>query len=143
MEFSALITAMEHEAATYEPMTQAHHAVEHGDLAELTRLLDAGIDPNEVSSNMTLLLHAIDVEADGAAQTGQPLDAACTAVLLAYGADPERPGPDGDVPLLFAFHYGHGLAVRLLEAHIARRHGGAVPSPCPELPPAEPRPWSM
>ncbi|KAB8190423.1 ankyrin repeat domain-containing protein [Nonomuraea phyllanthi] len=119
-------------------MTPAHLAVEHGDLRELTRLLDAGTDPNEVGSNMTLLLHAIDVEADGAAQTGEPLDAACTAVLLAYGADPERPGPDGDIPLLFAFRYRHGLAVRLLEAHIARRHGGSAPAPCPELPPAEP-----
>ncbi|MEV4356026.1 ankyrin repeat domain-containing protein [Nonomuraea sp. NPDC051941] len=134
---------MEYEAAAYEPMTPAHHAVEHSDLAELTRLLDAGTDPNEVWSNMTLLLHAIDVEADGAAQTGQSLDAACTAVLLAYGADPERPGPDGDVPQLFAFHYGHGPAVRLLEAHIARLHGGTVPILCPELPPAEPRPWPM
>ncbi|MFF4624590.1 ankyrin repeat domain-containing protein [Nonomuraea jabiensis] len=132
---------MEYEAAAHEPMTPAHQAVEHGDLAELTRLLDAGTDPNEVWSGMTLLLHAIDVEADGAAQTGQPLNAACTAVLLAYDADPERPGPDGDIPQLFAFHYGHGLAVRLLEAHIARRYGGTVPSPCPELPPAEPRPW--
>ena len=60
-------------------MTPAHQAVELGQLDELTRLLDAGSDPNEVWSNMTLLLHAIDMEADGAAQTGQPLDAACTA----------------------------------------------------------------
>ncbi|MEU6710158.1 ankyrin repeat domain-containing protein [Nonomuraea sp. NPDC046802] len=134
---------MEHEAAAHEPMTQAHQAVEHGDLEELTRLLDAGADPNEVWSDMTLLLHAIDMEADGAAQTRQPLNAACTAVLLAYGADPERPGPNGDVPQLFAFRYRHGLAVRLLEAHIARRHGGTVPSPCPELPPAEPRLWPI
>ena len=130
---------MEPEAARYEPMTPAHLAVEHGDLRELTRLLDAGTDPNEVWSSMTLLLHAIDVEADGAAQTGEPLDAACTAVLLAYGADPERPGPHGEIPLLFAFHYGHGLAVRLLEAHITHRHGGTAPVRCPELPPAEPR----
>ena len=80
---SALITAMEREATAHEPMTPAHLAVEHGDLEELTRMLDAGVDPNEVWSGMTLLLHAIDVEADGAAQTREPLDAACTAVLLA------------------------------------------------------------
>ncbi len=135
---SGLITVMD-KATAHEPMTPAHFAVEHGDLRELTRLLDAGADPNEVWSDMTLLVHAIDVEADGAIQTGEPLDAACTAVLLAYGADPERPGPDGTIPRLFAFHYGHGLAVRLLEAHIARRHGGTMPNPCPELPPAEPR----
>ncbi|GAA4566512.1 ankyrin repeat domain-containing protein [Planotetraspora kaengkrachanensis] len=129
---------MEHEAAAYEPMTPAHLAVEHGDLRELTRLLDAGADPNEVWSNMTLLVHAIDMEADGATQTGKPLDASCTAVLLAYGADPERPSPDGTIPRLYAFHYRHGLAVRLLEAHIARRHGGTMQNPCPEFPPAEP-----
>ena len=93
-------------------MTPAHQAVENGDLEELSRLLDAGSDPNEVWSTMTLLLHAIDVEADGAAQGGQPLAAACTAVLLAYGADPELPGPHGEIPRLMAFHCGHGPAVR-------------------------------
>lgn len=119
-------------------MTPAHQAVEDGDLRELTRLLDIGTDPDQVWSNMTLLLHAIDAEADGATQTGSPLDAARTAVLLAYGADPERPGPQGEVPRLFAFHRGHGLAVRLLEAHIARRRGEPVSDPCPELAPARP-----
>ncbi|MFI6603247.1 ankyrin repeat domain-containing protein [Nonomuraea sp. NPDC050536] len=125
---------MEHDAVADTPITPAHMAVEHGDLEELTRLLDAGVDPNEVWSNMTLLLHAIDAEADGAAQTGERLNAARTAVLLAYGADPELPGPDGTIPRLFAFRYRHGLAVRLIEAHIARRHGGIIPDPCPELP---------
>jgi hypothetical protein len=119
-------------------MSPAHQAVEDDDLPELTRLLDTGTDPDEVWSDMTLLLHAIDAEADGAAQTGRPLDAACTAVLLAYGADPERPGPQGEIPRLFAFHRGHGLAVRLLEAHIARERGEPVSDPCPELSPARP-----
>jgi uncharacterized protein len=118
-------------------MTAAHQAVEHGQLDELTRLLDAGTDPNEVSADMTLLLHAIDVEADGAAQTGEPIDAACTAVLLAYGADPERPGPHGEIPRLFAFHAGHGLAVRLIEAHIRRK--GVLVDPCPALSPSQPQ----
>jgi hypothetical protein len=103
-------------------------------------LLDAGTDPNETWSNLSLLLHAIDVEADGSNQTGEPLDAACTAVLLAYGADPERLGPDGTIPRLFAFHYGHGLAVRLIETYIRRLHDGVLEDPCPELPPAEPQP---
>ncbi|MGW2340205.1 ankyrin repeat domain-containing protein [Streptomyces sp. NPDC001661] len=129
---------MDYESSLCVTDSPAHHAVEHGDLAELTRLLDTGTDPNEVSGNMTLLLHAIDVEADGAAQTGAPLDAACTAVLLAYGADPELAGPDGEVPRLFAFHYGHGPAVRLLEAYIARVKREPVPDPCPPLLPAEP-----
>jgi hypothetical protein len=118
-------------------MTPAHQAVEMGEAAKLTRLLDSGVHPDEVWSGMTLLLHAIEVESDGAAQTGEPLDAACTAVLLAYGADPERRGPHGDVPRLRAFHSGHGLAVRLIEAHIARRTGRPVADPCPELPPAQ------
>lgn len=122
----------------YEPITPAHEALVNGDIAELTRLLDSGVDPNEVWSNMTLLLHAIDIEADGACQNDEPLDAACTAVLLAYGADPERRGPQGEIPRLWAFHSGHGLAVRLIEAHIARARGAALPDPCPPLPPAEP-----
>jgi hypothetical protein len=70
---------------------------------------------------MTLLLHAIEAESDGAAQTGEPLQAARTAVLLAYGAGPERRGPHGALRRLRAFHSGHGLAVRLIEAHIACR----------------------
>ncbi|WP_455353069.1 ankyrin repeat domain-containing protein [Streptomyces sp. SYSU K217416] len=98
-------------------------AVETDDLAELTRLLDAGQDPSQFDtySGWTPLLWSIDGEADGAVQTGQPLEAACTAVLLAYGADPEQPSRDGLTPLHLAFQRRHELAVRLLEAHIARR----------------------
>ncbi|MDT0343134.1 ankyrin repeat domain-containing protein [Streptomyces litchfieldiae] len=119
-------------------MSPAHLAVERGQLDELTRLLDTGTDPDELWGDMTLLRHAIDVEADGATQSGKPLEASCTAVLLAYGADPELPGADGTIPRLMAFHAGHGLAVRLLEAHMARKRGSPVPDPCPTLPPAEP-----
>ncbi|WP_262414387.1 ankyrin repeat domain-containing protein [Actinacidiphila acidipaludis] len=122
----------------YEPITPAHEALVNGDIAELTRLLNTGVDPNEVWNNMTLLLHAIDIEADGACQNNEPLDAASTAVLLAYGADPERCGPRGEIPRLYAFHYGHGPAVRLIEAHIARARGAVLPDPCPTLPPAKP-----
>jgi ankyrin repeat protein len=129
---------MPSEAENSDRMTPAHKAVEMGRLDELTRLLDTGTDPNETWCNMTLLVHAIDVEADSSAQTGEPLDAACTAVLLAYGADPES-GPNGQIPRLYAFHNGHGLAVRLIEAHIRRLHGGVLADPCPALPPAEPQ----
>jgi hypothetical protein len=129
---------MTSEFGELDRMSPAHSAVEMGKLDELTRLLGTGTDPNETWSTMTLLLHAIDVEADGSIQTGTPLAAACTAVLLAYGADPELPGPDGTIPRLFAFHYGHGPAVRLIEAHIRRLHGGVLENPCPKLPPAEP-----
>jgi hypothetical protein len=44
------------------------------DLAQLRDLLDSGADIEEETVNgMTLLLHAIDIEIDGATQTGQPL----------------------------------------------------------------------
>lgn len=108
-------------------MPPIHLAVETDNLAELTRLLDQGLDPNELDDNSgwTPLLRAIDGEADGAVQTGNPLGAACTAVLLAYGADPQRPSWDGLTPLHLAFQSRHEMAVRLLEAHIAlRRQAG-------------------
>ena len=71
-------------------MSPVHQAVEIDDLEELTRLLDADHDPNEfyAYNGLTPLLHAIDGEADGAVQMGTPLQVACTAVLLAYGAVP-------------------------------------------------------
>lgn len=102
--------------------TPAHQAVESGDLAELTRLLDAGADPEEVCCGMTLLLHAIDVEGDGALQSGGPLDSALTAILLAYGADPTA-APDGETPRQLASSYNHGMAVRLLDRHAATAAG--------------------
>ncbi|MFI2347087.1 ankyrin repeat domain-containing protein [Streptomyces sp. NPDC019443] len=104
-------------------MSPVHLAVETDDLAELTRLLDVGHDPNEFDSysGWTPLLRAIDGEADGSAQTGQPLEAAGTAVLLAYGADPQQPSRDGLTPYHLAFQSGHEMAVRLIEAHTARR----------------------
>lgn len=57
-----------------KPWTPAHRAVESGDHAELPRLLDSGVDPVEVCCGMTLLLYAIDVEGDGALQSGGSLD---------------------------------------------------------------------
>lgn len=101
--------------------TPAHHAVEHDDAEALARLLAAGADPDEVFSDMTLLTHAIDAEGDGSLQSGEPLTVHITAVLLAFGADPELADPDGRTPLDMAAHYGHDLAVNLLRAHIGRR----------------------
>lgn len=101
--------------------TPAHHAVEHEDAETLARLLAGGADPNEVSGNMTLLTHAIDAEGDGAAQTGEPLTVHTTAILLAFGADPEQPDPDGRTPLAMATNYRHDLAIKLLQAHITQR----------------------
>ncbi|MFF2305591.1 ankyrin repeat domain-containing protein [Streptomyces sp. NPDC058128] len=79
--------------------TPTHFAVEHEDTETLARLLANGADPDEVFSNMTLLTHAIDTEGDGALQSGQPLTVHTTAVLLAFGADPELVDPGGHTPL--------------------------------------------
>lgn len=104
--------------------TPAHYAVENEDAEALARLLADGSDPNEVFGNTTLLTHAIDVEGDGSLQSGRPLTVHTTAVLLAFGADPELADPDGDTPLDIANQYGHGLAVQLLRAHIDGRAPG-------------------
>ncbi|MGW0373804.1 ankyrin repeat domain-containing protein [Streptomyces coeruleorubidus] len=104
--------------------TPAHQAVEQEDAETLARLLAAGSDPDEVFATMTLLTHAIDIEGDGSLQSGQPLSVHTTAVLLAFGADPELADPDGRTPMDMANHYGHDLAVKLLHAHISRRAAG-------------------
>ncbi|WP_312870224.1 ankyrin repeat domain-containing protein [Streptomyces himalayensis] len=96
----------------------AHHAVEHEDAETLAQLLDAGADPNEVEGGLTLLTHAIDAEGDGAMQTETPLTVHTTAVLLAFGADPELADPRGETPMTVAEHYGHELAIRLLKRHL-------------------------
>ncbi|WP_432075114.1 ankyrin repeat domain-containing protein [Streptomyces wuyuanensis] len=79
--------------------TPAHQAVEQEDAEALARVLAAGSDPDEVFSGMTLLTHAIDVEGDGSLQSGQPLTVHITAVLLAFGADPELADPEGRTPV--------------------------------------------
>ncbi|MEV0976488.1 ankyrin repeat domain-containing protein [Streptomyces sp. NPDC049915] len=97
----------------------AHIAVESEDAQTLAQLLAKGGDPDEVCHNMTLLTHAIDAEGDGALQSGSPLTVHTTAVLLAFAADPQLPGPDGQTPMNLAVHYGHNLAVELLQRHIS------------------------
>ncbi|MDF3143042.1 MULTISPECIES: ankyrin repeat domain-containing protein [unclassified Streptomyces] len=98
--------------------TPAHQAAEYEDAETLAQLLAEGVDPDEVCDNMTLLTHAIDAECDGALQSGGPLTVHTTAVLLAFGADPQLPDPDGQTPMGLAVHYGHDLAVKLLHRHI-------------------------
>ncbi|WP_191871661.1 ankyrin repeat domain-containing protein [Streptomyces filipinensis] len=104
--------------------TPAHRAVEQEDAKILDRLLATGSNPDEVFGNMTLLTHAIDAEGDGCLQSGQPLTVHTTAVLLAFGADPELADPEGRTPMDMANRYGHDLAVKLLQAHISRRAAG-------------------
>ncbi|MGA5041923.1 HDIG domain-containing metalloprotein [Streptomyces capoamus] len=93
-------------------------AVEHQDVELLARLLDAGADPDE-GDGATLLTHAIGTEGDVALQSGNPLTVAMTAVLLAYGADPELPDATGETPLQVAEHYDHAPAIRLLRRHLS------------------------
>lgn len=73
---------------------------------------------------MTLLTHAIDTEGDSTLQSGRPLTVHTTAVLLAFGADPELADPDGH-PLDMTTLYDHDLAVQLLRTHISRRVCGS------------------
>jgi ankyrin repeat protein len=96
------------------PWTAAHQAVEARNFEELSRLLDAGVDPNEVCCGQTLLVHAIELEGDSAAQSREPMNSALTAILLAYGADPELTTPGTDTPLEMATFYDHEMAQRLL-----------------------------
>ncbi|MFF5369913.1 ankyrin repeat domain-containing protein [Streptomyces sp. NPDC013187] len=85
--------------------TPAHQAVEQEDAETLARLLATGSEPDEVFSKMTLLTHAIDVEGDGSLQSGQALTVHTTAVLLAFGADPELADPHGRTLMDMADHY--------------------------------------
>lgn len=94
--------------------TPAHQAVEDGDADELARLLDLGIEPDEICCGMTLLAHAVDYEADVAIQAGTEMGVGLIAVLLAYGASPQMSGSSGKAPLELADEYRHGMARRLL-----------------------------
>ncbi|MET9452906.1 ankyrin repeat domain-containing protein [Streptomyces cinerochromogenes] len=101
--------------------TPAHKAVETSDYEALTVLLASGTDPNERCFGHTLLTHALDVEGDSHLQTGYPWNTAATAVLLAYGADPQLPADDGQTPLQLAEYYGHVMAQALLMRFISAR----------------------
>lgn len=103
--------------------TPAHHAVEHEDAEALAQLLVDGVDPNEFFRRATLLTHALDVEGDGVLQTGQRLTVHTTAILLAFGADPELRDPHGDSPLDVAEQHEHRPAIKLLRERIERREG--------------------
>lgn len=100
-------------------MTPAHLAVENEDLPALRDLIDGGVDVEEADGGLTLLQHAIDVEIDGHAQTGEPLHVDVTAYLLARGADPlASSSPSVGSALHMARLNGHWLAVAVIEAHL-------------------------
>ncbi|MEU4173306.1 ankyrin repeat domain-containing protein [Streptomyces sp. NPDC026665] len=94
--------------------TPAHQAIEDEEIFELVKLLDSGVDPNEIVGNMTLLAHAVDYEGDSANQTGQEMGVAYTAVLLAFGADPNLAAEGGETPLALADEYSHDSAKKLM-----------------------------
>ncbi|MFI8802760.1 ankyrin repeat domain-containing protein [Micromonospora chalcea] len=98
-------------------MTPTHHAVEMEDLPRLRQLLDDGAAVEDADEHgLTLLHHAVDVEGDGALQSGGPLHVDVTAFLLARGANPDAVDRDGRTPLDYARANGHWLAVELLAA---------------------------
>lgn len=100
--------------------TDAHVAVELGDLDRLGRLLDTGTDVNEEAAGLTLLHHAVDVELDSHVQSGDPLSCAITEFLLERGADPLRKsgGGTGVSALHMAYVNGHNLAYDLFQRHL-------------------------
>ncbi|WP_406305059.1 ankyrin repeat domain-containing protein [Streptomyces sp. NBC_00885] len=103
-----------------EPWSEARFAVEIEDLERLRELVDAGADVNETYMGMPLLHHAIDTEADGALQSGQPLHVDTTAYLLSSGADPRLKDGQGRDAHSFAEGCGHWLALKLIVAFTAR-----------------------
>ena len=90
--------------------------MEHERLDELRRLLDSGWDVDDPTDDgMTLLHHAIDIEVDAAAQTGEPLAVELTELLVLRGADLGHRW-HGQTPLEAANERGHHLAVTVIEA---------------------------
>jgi hypothetical protein len=95
--------------------TPAHQAIEDGDLEALAWHLDSGANPNEECCGLTLLEHAVDYEADVAAQGGGRMGIGLLAVLLAYGASPKIHGRNVGGPLQIAIDYRHEMARRLIQ----------------------------
>ncbi|MFR9725044.1 hypothetical protein ACL02R_17020 [Streptomyces sp. MS19] len=96
----------------------ANAAVEKHDLRALRAALDAGADVEEAQFGIPLLVHAVDVESDGATQRRTPVHVDMTALLLARGADPTRRATEG--PRMSAEELaeltGHWLATELFRA---------------------------
>jgi ankyrin repeat protein len=103
----------------YPRIVDPHSAVEHMDAGRLRAMLADGADPNEQDpGGMPLLHHAIDVERDAAAQSGEDLTSALTQALLEAGADPHRRWL-GQSALEFATALNHHLAVDLIRDRLA------------------------
>ena len=108
--------------------------MEHERLDELRRLLDSGWDVDDPTDDgMTLLHHAIDIEVDAAAQTGEPLAVELTELLVLRGADLGHRW-HGQTPLEAANERGHHLAVKVIESAGPSAPGDGTIG-------ATPRPW--
>jgi uncharacterized protein len=92
-------------------------AVELSDLKALREALAAGADVHQEKDGLTLLHYAIDVESDAHTQTDEPLHVDMTALLLAWGADPQRRsgGGSGVSAEHMAALSGHWLALELFK----------------------------
>ena len=91
---------------------RVHFAVENLDEPGLTRILGEvpGFDLNVSGyQGWTLLAYAVDCEAVVHQESGRPGPAPATvsAVLVAHGADPHQPLPDGRTCIDLARHWGH------------------------------------
>jgi ankyrin repeat protein len=79
-------------------------ATRANDVALVSSLLDAGVDPNAAAANGVTALHV-------AASFGY---AELSQVLVKAGADIDAPGPGGNTPLMLAAQDGHLDIVQLL-----------------------------
>jgi ankyrin repeat protein len=96
-----------------------HVAVEHEMDAVIPVLVSAGAKLNGCDgSGMTPLHLAVDIEADGAHQSGEEPTARLTALLLGLGADPEAPDIRGRTVLSLAEDYEHEAAITAIRRHI-------------------------
>jgi hypothetical protein len=91
---------------------RAHLAVENLDEPGLTRILEGlpGFDLNVSGyQGWTLLAYAVDCEAAVHQESSRPGPAAATvsAALVAHGADPHQPLPDGRTCIDLARYLGH------------------------------------
>lgn len=103
----------------------AHNAVELENVSLLRDLLDAGADvEGDAGDGFTLLMHALDIEADSRDQ-GRSLHVDVTALLVSRGADLERKY-NGISALEEARVRGHWLAVELMESWLGRNVSGKL-----------------